>query len=146
MRLHAENYYDEVGPDHDENKTCAHYILSSIVTSFLGEEGAINPSWNKMYYKITSNPNRKFIFGGEDVHTIAKIDNYPYYPDPELHPELGKWNGLLNPLPCYKNEVNIKGNIQFVYNEKGWLVEESLTSSDYDQEEISAFFKLVKDE
>lgn len=130
MRLHNENFYTEVGEDNEENKTCGHYILEHIITSFKGEEGSINPSWNKMYCDIL--PDGGFAFGGEGVHTVVKIDNYPYYPDPTQHPEISPWSALFNPLPCYKNEVNLKGDIRFEYNAEGWLTKEILTSTGYD--------------
>lgn len=134
MRITKENYYSTYPNSSEENKTCAHYILEHIITSFVGSEGAINPSWNKMYYEVTENG---FAFGGEGVHTIVKIDNYPFYPDYESHKEIGPWNKLINPLPCYKNEVNLKANIRFEYNSDGWLIKESLSSDGYDPTAIS---------
>ena len=134
MRITNENYYSLYPESKDENKTCAHYILEHIITSFVGSEGAINPSWNKMYYEVTENG---FAFGGEGVHTIVKIDNYPFYPDYEAHKEIGPWSKQFNPLPCYKNEVNLKCNIRFEYNNDGWLVKESLSSEGYDPNVVS---------
>lgn len=76
-------------------------------------------------------PDGGMIFGGESIHTTVKIDNYPYYPDYNAHPELYPWKDY-NPLPCYGNSVNFKGDIFFEYNKDGWLVKESMYSKGYD--------------
>ena len=59
------------------------------------------------------------------------IDNFPYYPDPEEHPEIGLWDPEY-PIPCYKNRVNAKVNIRFEYDADGWLRKEELSTIDYD--------------
>ena len=59
------------------------------------------------------------------------IDNYPYYLNYDKHPELGEWDEL-EPLPCYKSYVDGRFDMRFEYNKDGWLVRESLKTSDYD--------------
>ncbi len=131
MRINADNFYSTLtkGTEQEVNKTCAHYILEHLITSYIDEGGSTNPSNNKMYYEIT---NDRIIFGGDKVHTDVRIDNYPYYPDPAEHPELEEWDGELNPLPCYKSEINVKCNIRFEYDFDGWLRLETLSSIGYD--------------
>ena len=134
LRLTKDNFYrvDEKGK---ENKTCGHYILEHIITSYIDEPGAINPSSNKMKYEILDNGG--FAFVGEESHTIFRIDNYPYYPDVATHPELDEWDPDF-PLPCYANQVNAKVYVRFEYNKDGWLVKESLRTADYDYQKASA--------
>ena len=131
LRINADNFYTTLtkGDTTEVNKTCAHYILEHLITSYIDEGGSTNPSTNRMYYQVT---NDRIIFGGDKVHTDIRIDNYPYYPDPAEHPELDEWDAELNPLPCYKSEINVKCDIRFEYNLDGWLVRESLSSIGYD--------------
>lgn len=115
-----------------ENRTCANALLRSIITSYAGQSGSINPSINTMKYELLDNGG--FAFVGEKSHTNVMIDNFPYYFDPE---RLGiEWDET-NPLPCYKSQVNAKVNIRFEYNSDGWLVKESMTSLDYDYNKSS---------
>lgn len=113
-----------------ENKTCGHYIISHIITSYMDQSSSINPSKNVMTYYL--NKDGGFTFAGEKVHTRFRVDNYPYYPDYSAHPELGEEWDADEPTPCYKNEVNAKVNISFVYDKDGWLIKESCTSLGYD--------------
>lgn len=109
-----------------ENRTCAHSLIQSIITSYAGQQGSINPSRNVMTYETL--PNGGFAFVGNKVHTNVTVDNYPYYFDPaKLELE---WDES-NPLPCYKSQVNAKVNIRFEYDSNGWLVKESMTSLEY---------------
>lgn len=129
LRIDQSNFYavNELG---EENMTCAHYTLSHIITSFMDEPGSTNPSSCYVYYEVDEEGN--LIFGGKEVHTEFFIDNYPYYPDYKRHPELGgEWDEN-DPLPCYKNKVNAKVNVKFVYNKDGWLIHESLQTIGYD--------------
>lgn len=128
LRLNKSNFY-VVDAKGNENKTCGHYIISHIITSFMDQGGAINPSKNKMIYEVLEDGG--FAFEGKASHTEFRIDNYPYYPDESAHPELGEWDPDY-PLPCYKNQVNGKVNVRFEYNKDGWLVKESLKTTDYD--------------
>jgi hypothetical protein len=82
-------------------------------------------------------PDGGMIFSGNKVHTKVTIDNYPFYPDPAAHPEIGEWEDF-NPLPCYGNSVNSKVNIYFHYNKDGWLVKESMYTVDYDASRTDA--------
>ena len=134
LRITKDNYYveDEKGK---ENKTCAHYVIEHIITSYVDEAGAINPSSNKMKYEILDDGG--FAFSGENSHTIFRIDNYPYYPDVKTHPELDEWDPDF-PLPCYANQVNAKVYVRFEYNKDGWLIKESLRTSDYDYKKATA--------
>lgn len=128
LRIHKSNFYREVNGV--ENTTCAHYIIEHIITSYYGLSGSANPSKNRMKMKI--NKDGDFIFYGNAVHTNVSIDNVPYYPDYDAHPELGgEWTPD-EPLPCFRNIVNAKVNISFRYNKDGWLVEEKMSSIDYD--------------
>ena len=97
-------------------------------------DGSANPSKNNMTYEYAADGG--FVFVGNAVHTNVKIDNYPYYPDYNAHPELGDWDED-DPLPCYKNLVNAKVNVRFEYNKDGWLVKEEMTSLGYDYNEAS---------
>lgn len=110
-----------------ENTTCAHYLIQHIITSYLGQTGSTNPSKNQMKMEVTENG---YVFYGEAVHSVVYIDNLPYYPDPEEHPEVGEWDPEY-PIPCYKNKINAKVNIRFEYNRDGWLVKESLETLGY---------------
>jgi len=117
-----------------ENKTCAHYLIEHIITSYAGQTGSTNPSKNKM---IMSYSDEGFIFSAEATHTNILIDNFPYYPDPSEHPEIGEWDPEY-PIPCYKNKINAKVNIKLTYNSEGWLVKEELSSLNYDHNAASA--------
>ena len=112
-----------------ENTTCAHYLLQHIITSYIGQTGSTNPSKNQM--KMATTADGGFVFYGEAVHSQVLIDNFPYYPDPEEHPEIGEWDPEY-PIPCYKNRVNAKVDIRLEYNAEGWLVKEEMSSSGYD--------------
>ena len=112
-----------------ENNTCAHYILEHLITSYLGQAANANPSGMHMYMKAL--PDGGMIFGGAQVHTKVNIDNYPYYPDYNAHPDLYPWKDY-NPLPCYMNSVDAKVNIAFEYNKDGWLIRESMYTVGYD--------------
>ena len=127
LRLHKDNFYalDEKGK---ENMTCGHYIIEHIITSYVDERGAINPSKNKMKYEKTKDGG--FAFVGKKTHTTFRLDNYPYYPDVATHPELDEWDPDF-PLPCYANQINAKVNVRLEYNKDGWLVYESLKTTDY---------------
>ena len=135
LRINSENFFayskDKATGEFtsSENNTCAHYILEHLITSYVGQAANANPSGMHMYMKIL--PDGGMIFGGESIHTTVKIDNYPYYPDYNAHPELYPWKDY-NPLPCYGNSVNFKGDIFFEYNKDGWLVKESMYSKGYD--------------
>ena len=129
LKIDKETFY-VVNEDGEENMTCAHYTLSHIITSYMDEKGSINPSDCYIYYEEDSEGN--LIFGGNEVHTEFTIDNYPYYPNYATHPELGgEWDEN-DPLPCYKNKINAKVNIKFVYNKDGWLIRETLSTIGYD--------------
>ena len=134
LRLHKDNFYvvDDKGK---ENMTSGHYIIEHIITSYVDEGGAINPSKNKMKYEITSDGG--FAFVGKKSHTTFRIDNYPYYPDVATHPELEEWDPDF-PLPCYANQINAKVNVRLEYNKDGWLVKESLKTSDYNYKKATA--------
>ena len=123
LRITKDNFYVE----HEdlEDVTCAHYIISHIITSFMDESGAINPPGSRVIYEL--HDDGSFSFVGNKVHTEFKIDNYPYYPDFNAHPELEGWDED-NPLPCYGNKVNAKVNVRLDYNKDGWLTKESLYS------------------
>ena len=118
-----------------ENTTCAHYLLQHIITSYIGQTGSTNPSKNQM--KMTTTADGGFVFYGEGVHSQILIDNFPYYPDPEEHPEIGEWDPEY-PIPCYKNKVNAKVDIRFEYNAEGWLVKEEMSSSGYNYDVATA--------
>ena len=111
-----------------ENTTCAHYLIQHIITSYIGQTGSTNPSKNQMKMRI--NADGGFTFYGEAVHSIIYLDNIPYYPDVEEHPEVGEWDPEY-PIPCYKNKINAKVNISLDYNADGWLVKESMQTIDY---------------
>ena len=134
LRLNKDNFY-KVDDKGKENKTCGHYILEHIITSYIDESGAINPSKNKMKYEML--PDGGFGFVGKRSHTTFRIDNYPYYPDVATHPELDEWDPDF-PLPCYANQINAKVNVRFEYNKDGWLVKESLKTLDYNYKKASA--------
>lgn len=118
-----------------ENTTCAHYLLQHIITSYIGQTGSTNPSKNQMKMSYTADGG--FVFYGEAVHSQVLIDNFPYYPDPSEHPEIGEWDEEY-PIPCYKNKINAKVDVRFEYNAEGWLVKEELSSSGYDYNTVSA--------
>ena len=118
------------------NKTCANYLLESIITSFASEGVLYNPSSMKMTYELL--PDGGFAFVGNKVHSKVYFDNYPYYPDPEKHPEMGSWEAS-NPLPCYKNFINGKYNVRFEYNKDGWLTKEWLETLDYNYNVASRY-------
>ena len=118
------------------NKTCANYIIESIITSFAEDGVLYNPSSMKMTYEL--HEDGSFAFVGKKVHSKVFIDNYPYYPDPEAHPEMGSWEAS-NPLPCYKNYINGKYNIRFEYNKDGWLTKEWLETLDYNYNTASRY-------
>ena len=111
-----------------ENRTCGHYLISHLITSYMDLTGSANPSKNQMRYEV--HEDGSFAFTGEKVHTNVRLDNYPYYPDFSAHPELGEWDED-DPLPCYKNSVNAKVNIRFEYDKDGWLIKEEMTSLGY---------------
>lgn len=134
MRLHKDNFY-VLNDKGKENDSCGHYILSHIITSFMSQPGSTNPSSSVIYYELLSDGG--FAIGGKAVHTEFTLDNYPYYPDFDSHPELGVWDDT-NPLPCYKSIINAKVNVRFEYNSDGWLVKESLSSLDYNYSKASA--------
>lgn len=112
-----------------ENTTCAHYLIEHIITSYIGQTGSTNPSKNIMKMNVTSDGH--FVFYGEAVHTTLYLDNLPYYPDPDEHPEVGEWDPDLAPIPCFKNKINAKVNIKFEYNQDGWLIKEEFATIDY---------------
>lgn len=140
LRLHKENFYvlDEEG---NENKTCGHYILASIINSYLELDGASNPPQNKIKYTLTESGG--FTVEAKNTHSSVWIDNYPFYPDPEKHPgcfgvdDEGvpfDWDPDDHPLPCYNGDANVvdgKFNIRFEYDANGWLIKESLKTTDY---------------
>lgn len=151
LHIDKDNYY-AIKSDSKINTSCAQYQLEHIVTSYIDDGGSANPSSCYMYYEILEDGG--FAFGGNAVHTIVKIDNYPYYPDYNAHEDLvdgwdlyareeageqidwDLYEGKLimddtNPLPCFKNTLNAKVNIRFEYNKDGWLVKESLTTINY---------------
>lgn len=134
LRIHKDNFYvlDDKGK---ENMTCGHYILEHIITSYVDEGGAINPSKNKMKYELTSDGGIAFI--GKKSHTTFRVDNYPYYPDVATHPELDEWDPDF-PLPCFANQINAKVNVRLEYNKDGWLVKESLKTTDYNYKKATA--------
>lgn len=111
-----------------ENRTCGHYIISHLVTSYMDLDGSANPSKSVMRYQELDDGG--FVFYGKAVHTNVRVDNYPYYPDYNAHPELGYWDED-DPTPCYKNTVNAKVNIRFEYDADGWLRKEEMTSLGY---------------
>lgn len=134
LRINSDNFFqysvDKVSGEYtdSENNTCAHYLLEHLVTSYAGQAASANPSSKYMY--IEKLDNGGIVFGGKEVHTSVTIDNYPFYPDYNTHPEIGEWKEY-NPLPCYANNVNAKVNIRFEYNADGWLVRETMTSVGY---------------
>ncbi len=135
LRINSENFYAKSASDPDkENNTCAHYILEHLITSYLGQAANANPSNMHMYMKAL--PDGGIRFGGQEVHTNVTIDNYPYYPDYNTHPELYPWKAY-NPLPCYGNKVDVKANVFFEYNKDGWLVKESLYTVGYNPNLVS---------
>ena len=125
----AEGYIFNFKQGVRENRTCAHYLIEHIITSYMDLDGSANPSKNNMTYELAKDGG--MVFTGYAVHTNLKVDNYPYYPDFNAHPELGAWDED-DPLPCYKNLVNAKVNIRFEYNKDGWLVLEQMESLGYD--------------
>ena len=153
LRLHKDNFftydttYDAQGNPTvttNENRTCGYFNLRRLITYWMNEPGAAQPSANKIYYEV--HDDGSFAIGGNAVHTYLTIDNYPYYPDPELHPEIfdhdketGEWIWEENdPRPMYKSVVDAKINIRFEYNKDGWLVREFAKSLDYDFNKASA--------
>ena len=132
MRINKENFF-VLDEDGKENITCAHYRLEHLITSFVDQEGSLNPSSCYTYFEFL--PDGGFAVGGNKVHTSFKIDNYPYYPDPEAHPDIfGNWS-MRNPRPAYQSSVNAKVNVRFEYNAEGWLTREYLATIDYDYRE-----------
>ena len=131
LRITKDNFYVEMDFDGEieENPTCAHYQLVHTVCAWIDSSGAVNASTNKPYYELL--PNGGFVIGGRNVHSRVTIDNYPYYLNYDKHPELGEWDEL-EPLPCYKSFVDGRFDMRFEYNKDGWLVRESLKTSDYD--------------
>ena len=127
LRIHKDNFY-ALTEEGKENQTSANYLFEHIITSYIFTPGA-NPSGSHVYYELLADGG--FAVGGNSVHTEFVLDNYPYYPDYDTHPELGEWDPD-NPLPCYANTVNAKVNVRFEYNANGWLVKESLSSINYD--------------
>lgn len=134
LRLTKDNFY-VVDDEGKENMTCGHYIIEHIITSYVDEEGAINPSSNKMKFELLSDGG--FAFVGEASHTSFRVDNYPYYPDFALHPEIGEWDESY-PLSCFNSQINAKVNVRFEYNKDGWLVHEFLKTIDYNYDKASA--------
>ncbi len=139
MRLTQDTFYgkSKVGETEVENRTCANYILTHIITSYMGQTGSTNPSNNNYYYELLSDGG--FAIGGDKVHTRVTLDNYPCYPDEKFFDpdgEYGEWDDG-DPLPCYKNIINAKVNIRFEYNKDGWLVKEEMTSVGYDFKQSS---------
>ena len=144
LRINSDNFFaygkDKYTGEYtkEENNTCAHYLLEHIITSFAGEK--TDPG-KKMYIEKLGNGG--IAFGGDAVHTVVKIDNYPCYPDYDSMPELGTWSSK-NPLPCYWNLVNGKVNIRFEYNKDGWLVSESMSTVGYDPKPASRYQVALK--
>lgn len=145
LRIHKDNFYAEVldsvkedesgnpipGTEvYRENRTCAHYILEHIITSYIGQTGATNPSKNTMKFELTADGG--FAFIGNETHTKVTIDNYPHYPTVDDYDE------DFAPLPCYKNVVNVKANIRLEYNAEGWLIKEELISVGYNYNNTTA--------
>lgn len=111
-----------------EDTTCAHSIIEHVITSYMDIAGSANPSKNYMKYRLTSSGG--VVFYGDRIHTKVRLDNYPYYPDPAVHPEIGDWDED-DPLPCYYSIVNFKGDISFEYDKDGWLISERASSIGY---------------
>ncbi|MCQ2815076.1 MAG: hypothetical protein MJ227_02145 [Bacilli bacterium] len=128
LKIDKENFYvlDETN---SINPTCAYANITKIIASWAGQEGSVNPSNVYPYFDVYADGS--FAIGGDKVHTSFKIDNYPFYPDPNTHPEIGPWKER-NPLPCYLNKVDAKVNIRFEYDSDGWLKREYLATIDYD--------------
>ncbi len=141
LRINSENFFaygkNKATGEYttSENNTCAHYIIEHLITSYLGQAANANPS--SMHMVMEALPDGGIRFSGNKVHTNVTIDNYPYYPDYNAHPELYPWKDY-NPLPCYSNTVNAKVNIFFEYNKDGWLTKESMYTIDYDPDRVSA--------
>jgi len=141
LRINSENFFaygkNKATGEYTtrENNTCAHYIIEHLITSYLGQAANANPS--SMHMVMEALPDGGIRFSGNKVHTNVTIDNYPYYPDYNAHPELYPWKDY-NPLPCYSNTVNAKVNIFFEYNKDGWLTKESMYTIDYDPDRVSA--------
>ena len=135
LRITKDNFY-VLDDENKEDVADANNIISHIITSYMNESGAINPPSNKIVYEL--HEDGSFAFVGEKVHTEFKLDNYPYYPDPAEHPELGDEWDEDNPLPCYNNKVNAKVNVRFEYNKDGWLTKESLSSIEYNYSNSTA--------
>lgn len=135
LRINSDNFFAYAKDPNTgeytetENSSCAHYILEHIITSFIGKSLHANPKNQRMYIEELSDGG--IAFGGDKVHTSVTIDNYPFYPDFDNIPEIGPWNPIINPLPCYKNKAEARVNIRFEYNADGWLVKESMTSIGY---------------
>lgn len=127
MRIDKDNFYVEM-EDGQENPTCAHYWLTHMITSWMDETGSTNPSSCKAYFDTTKDGG--FAIGGSKVHTKFRLDNYPYYPDPEAHPSLNEWDPY-NPYPTYQSVIDAKVNVRFEYNAEGWLIKEELSSLGY---------------
>ena len=132
LKIDNTNFYalDEEGL---ENVSTANYILTHIITSWIGGVGSSNPSNCYTYYEQL--PGGGFAIGGNSVHTILIIDNYPSYPC-GTDSEFGEWKPR-NPLPAYKNKVDGKFNIRFEYDKDGWLKYESFASINYDYNKSS---------
>lgn len=132
LKLDRENFLQYLDDD-SENPTCAHYAFTHLITAWMDESGAANPSSCYPYFDLL--PNGGFVIGGDKVHTKFTIDNYPYYPDPVAHPEIfgpDVWDFDIRPRPSYDNVVDAKVDIRFEYDKDGWLVKEELTSIGYD--------------
>lgn len=132
LKLDGTNFLQYL-EDESENPTCAHYAFTHLVTAWIDESGAANPSSCYTYFDLL--PDGGFAIGGDNVHTKFKIDNYPYYPDPAAHPEIfgpDVWIFDFNPRPSYQSVVDAKVSIRFEYDKDGWLKKEELRSVDYD--------------
>ncbi len=127
LKIDKSNFYflDEEGL---ENITTANYILTHIITSWVGGVGSSNPTSNYTYYELL--PDGGFAVGGRSVHTVIMIDNYPCYPS-GTDSEFGEWKPR-NPLPAYKNKVDGKFDIRFEYDKNGWLKHETFSTINYD--------------
>lgn len=129
LKIDKTNFYT-VLPNGKVNSTCASANLEKLICFWLGK-GTNNPSSKKPYYDLLSDGG--FAIGGEEVHTKFKIDNHPYYPDPERHPDvLGDWDFEFDPLPVYKETFEGRVNIRFEYDKDGWLKREYVATVDYD--------------
>ena len=129
LKIDKINFFGTL-EDGEENPTSASYVLKHLITIWMDEQGAVNPSACKAYFDLL--PDGGFAVGGNAVHTKFKIDNYPYYPDPVAHPEAFEEWAAFNPLPAYKSVVDAKVNVRFEYDADGWLKKEYLQTLNYD--------------